>query len=479
MDSSSEFFIFLGLRTRVTPARGFIPNAAESASIRFCCACAVSILLAAAVQKMLPSPPPTCVGIDLGTTFSCIAVFEDGDITVINNPAGRSITPSVLFAPNDGTHVVVGEGARAAAAVHAGTLVYDAKRFIGKRYDHEVVVDESRGLPFEVVPGPSVSRGQLEPHLQLHVDGQPVRLAPEDVGALVVHQLKLAAEAYIGRSVQNAVLAVPVGFNARQINATKEAATAAGLTVLRTIHEPTAAAMAYGLHTRTHVSTVMVYDIGGGTLDVSLLNLNNGIFEVMAAAGDNRLGGQDFNLILLEHLVEVIGAKLGPSVSITSDPEAMRALREEAERIKIDLNDEADCSGAFEEDDTGVITVRLPQALAAAAPLTVDRATFERISTKLLERAIKPVRDVLARVGLAVKDVDELVLVGGSSRMARIRQLLREFIGDREPNCDVSPEEAVAHGTAIQAAILTDRKKISVGATEAALHSHLEGAVER
>ena len=157
----------------------------------------------------------------------------------------------------------------------------------------------------------------------------------------------------------------------------------------------------------------------------------------------------------------------------------MRALREEAERVKIDLNDEADCSGNFEEDDTGVVTVQLPPALAAAAPLTVDRATFERISAELLERAIAPVRSVLAKVGMKTSDVDELVLVGGSSRMARIRQLLREFLGDREPNCDVSPEEAVAHGTAIQAAILTDRKKISVGATEAALHAHIEGSVER
>ena len=440
---------------------------------------AVTVLLAAAVQRMLPSPPPTCVGIDLGTTFSCIAVFEDGDVTVINSRKGRSITPSVLFAPDDGTHAVVGEGARSAAAEAPGTLVYDAKRFIGKRYVHEVAESESRGLPFELVPGASAMRQQLEPHLQLRVAGQPMRLAPEDVGTLVVHELKLAAEAYIGRTVENAVLAVPVGFNAKQINATKEAATAAGLTVLRTIHEPTAAAMAYGLHTRSHVNTVMVYDIGGGTLDVSLLNLNNGIFEVMAAAGDNRLGGQDFNLVLLEHLVGMVSAKLGAGARVTADVEAMRALREEAERIKIDLNDEADCSGRFEEHDTGVVEVRLPASLAAAAPLSVDRATFERISAALLERAIQPVRDVLGKLSMPVADVDELVLVGGSSRMARIRRLLRDFFGDREPNCDVSPEEAVAHGTAIQAAILTDRKKISVGATEAALHAHLEGSVDR
>jgi molecular chaperone DnaK (HSP70) len=439
----------------------------------------VCILLAAAVQKMMPSPPPTCVGIDLGTTFSCVAYFDNGDITVINNHAGRSITPSVLFIPDNATDVVVGEDARATAANAPGTLVYDAKRFIGKRFLHDVVQLESEKLPFELVPGISAVRGQTEAHLQLSMGGQKSRLAPEDVGTLIVHSLKQAAEAHIGRTVENAVLAVPVGFNALQINATRQAAMAAGLNVLRTIHEPTAAAMAYGLHTNAQVHTVMVYDIGGGTLDVSLLNLNNGIFEVMAAAGDNRLGGQDFNLVLLEHLITLVSDKLGPSVRITDDADAMRALWEEAERIKIDLNDEADCSGRFERDDLGIVDVRLPPSLAAAAPLKVDREAFERIAKPLLEKAIKPAHDVLAKVHMKVDEVDELVLVGGSSRMARIRTLLRGFMGDREPNCDVSPEEAVAHGTAIQAAILTDRKKISVGATEAALHSHIEGMVER
>lgn len=453
MDASSEFAIFLGL---------------------------IAILLAAAVQRMMPSPPPTCVGIDLGTTFSCIAVFEDGDVTVINSAAGRSITPSVLFAPDDGTPTIVGEGARDVAVGAAGTLIYDAKRFVGKRYVHDIAESEAHGLPFGLVPGASAVRRQMEPHLQLRVGGQLVRLAPEDVGTLIVHQLKLSAERYIGRTVDMAVLAVPVGFNARQINATKHAAMAAGLTVLRTIHEPTAAAMAYGLHTRTHVSTVMVYDIGGGTLDVSLLHLSNGIFEVMAAAGDNRLGGQDFNLLLLEHFIATIAARLSvDSAVITGDAEAMRALREEAERVKIELNEDADCSGGFENGAKEVIEVRLPAALAKAAPLTIGRAEFERLSTSLLERAIQPVRDVLARINMKIEEVDELVLVGGSSRMARIRQLLHNFLGGREPNCDVSPEEAVAHGTAIQAAILTDRKKIGVGATEAALHSHIEGSVER
>ena len=227
LDSQSEAFIFIG---------------------------AMLVLLAASVQQMMPSPPATCVGIDLGTTFSCVAVFEDGDVTVINNRVGASITPSVLFQPADGSAPIIGSGARAAAARTAGTLIYDAKRFIGKQYVHDIVSRESTSLPFQMVPGFSHSRSQLEPHLQLDAAGQRLRLAPEDVGTLIVHELKQAAEAYVGRTVENAVLAVPVGFNARQINATKEAAVNAGFNVLRTIHEPTAAAMAYGLHTRTQVA---------------------------------------------------------------------------------------------------------------------------------------------------------------------------------------------------------------------------------
>ena len=437
------------------------------------------VLLAAAVQHMLPSPPATCVGIDLGTTFSCVAVFEDGEINVINNADGMSITPSVLFVPADGAEVVVGDRARPAAARRNGTLVYDAKRFIGKAYDAARMSDDARSLPFGVEPGWSPVRKQLEPRLALRAGGQPLRFAPEDVGALVVRHLKQVAETHVGRPVESVVMAVPVGFNAKQINATRAAAEIAGFEVLRTIHEPTAAAMAYGIHTRPEVSVVMVYDMGGGTLDVALLHLSNGIFEVMAAAGDNRLGGQDFNLLLLDHLLRQLKKRL-PKLDVTADPEAMRALREEAERLKVEMNDECDCAGHFYDGDVGAsVEVRLPPALAAAAPLVVTRAEYEAVAAPLFERALAPVRSVLGRVEMPPKDVDELVLVGGSTRMAKVRALLRDFFDGREPNCAVSPEEAVAHGTAIQAAILTDRKKIAVGATEAALHQHIEGGVER
>ena len=320
----------------------------------------------------------------------------------------------------------------------------------------------------------STTRSQLEAHLTLTTGSQRLRFAPEDIGAMVVGELKRAAELHIGREVRQAVLAVPVGFNRKQINATREAAELAGLEVLRMIHEPTAAAMAYGLHTHAEVNTVMVYDMGGGTLDVSLLNLNNGIFEVMSAAGDNRLGGQDFNLGLLQHLEAEVRRKM-PAHDLDADTEGMRVLREEAERLKVAMNDECDCGGRFYDGDEGAtVEVELPPSLRAAAPIVVTRADYERVSAELFDRALAPVRQSLERIGMRADQVDELVLVGGSTRMAKVRTLLRDFFDGREPNCAVSPEEAVAHGTAIQAAILTDRKKISVGASEAGIFAHLD-----
>jgi len=235
--------------------------------------------------------------------------------------------------------------------------------------------------------------------------------------------------------------------------------------------------MAYGLHQGVSAMTVMVYDMGGGTLDVALLNLNNGIFDVMAAAGDNRLGGQDFSAALLEWLVGALTARL-PGRDVRADADAMRHLREEAERLKIEMNDECDCSGFFYDGDVGsVLEVELPAGWELPEPLKVSRADLEAVSKELYERSLAPVRKVLRRIEMAPSAVDELVLVGGSTRMARVRTLLRDFFGGKEPNCMVSPEEAVAHGTAIQAAILTDRKKIAVGATEASWHQDID--VER
>ena len=436
------------------------------------------MLLAAAVQQMLPSPPVTCIGIDLGTTFSCVAVFEDGEIVVIPNRAGQSITPSVVFVPaSNGSHAVepfVGDSARPTAAEMPGTLLYDGKRFIGKQYDGARVLTESVGLPFDLTPEFSTTRQQLEARLKLTMGGQPLTFAGEHIGSMIVRELREQAEGYVGRDIHKAVLAVPVGFNRKQINATREAAELAGLEVLRMIHEPTAAAMAYGLHTHADVSIVMVYDMGGGTLDVSLLYLNNGIFEVMAAAGDNRLGGQDFNLALLQHLVREVQRRL-PEAEVEGDAEVMRVLREEAERVKVALNDECDCAGNFYDGDAqAVVQVQLPPSLEAAAPLSVTRAEYEKLAAELFERALAPVKQVLGRVEMQAAQVDELVLVGGSTRMAKVRALLRDFFAGKEPNCAVSPEEAVAHGTAIQAAILTDRKKISIGATEAGIFEHLD-----
>ncbi len=454
----------------------------ESASELAIFVALLALLLAASVQQLVPYPPPTAVGIDLGTTFSCVATYHEDHVRVLPNQDKNTITASNLFVDAHDMQLIIGDRARTAAAHRNGALLYDAKRFIGKRWPADGR-DAEKTLPFALEPRASKQRRQSEPHLAATLGdgpGQRLTLGPEEVGALIVERLKATAEAAIGRAVDKAVLAVPVGFDANQINATREAAELAGFEVLRIIHEPTAAAMAYGLHNAGASMTVMVYDMGGGTLDVSLLNLDNGIFEVMAAAGDNRLGGQDFSAALVDVLVDSVAARLGgdgdaAAARMRADSEAMRALREEAERLKIALNDECDCSGRFYDGDAGaVVDVRLPPSLAAAGPLTLSRTEFEAATAHLFERALAPVERVLARIDFPAAEVDEIVLVGGSSRMARVRGLLRDHFGGREPNCNVSPEEAVAHGTAIQAAILTDQKKISVGASEAALHKHVD-----
>ena len=492
---------------------GAAPHSTSSTSIGLVLA-GVACLAAVAVGSFGLTTEAT-LGIDLGTTFSVAATCERGIVTVVRVPGGSGTRdaetmPSVVYFPERAAEAaVVGADAAMRRATHPRRVVYDAKRIIGRRVDDPAVAEETKHLPFAVVDNGDgfaaieMSTNEHEPKSR-HTNHTNTRLiAPEEVGAMILARLKRVAERGDGGAVsvwksrlgfrfRTVTVSVPVNFSKEQKAATLRAARSAGFTVARLLEEPGAAAVAHGLLEKNEKDArkektdendggklVLVYDMGGGTLDVSLLHLSNGIFEVMAAAGDNRLGGQDFNLLLLDHLLRQLKQRL-PKLDVTADPEAMRALREEAERLKVEMNDECDCAGHFYDGDVGAsVEVRLPPALAAAAPLVVTRAEYEAVAAPLFERALAPVRSVLGRVEMPPKDVDELVLVGGSTRMAKVRALLRDFFDGREPNCAVSPEEAVAHGTAIQAAILTDRKKIAVGATEAALHQHIEGGVER
>lgn len=358
-------------------------------------------LLAAALQKIIPPAPSTAVGIDLGTTFSCVAVFDRGVVQVISVEGNGTILPSVVALHADHAPIV---GTEAWKSVDA-SVIYDAKRFIGRRLEGAGVIsadlaDEVEHLPFDVVPRWSSARGQYEPHI-LPRSWAKEPISPERVSSMVLGKLRDAATAHIGRKVRSAVLAVPVEFSESQQNATREAAQLANIEVLRLLHEPTAAAIAYGLHERPSVQSIMVYDLGGGTLDVSLLNLENGILSVVAASGDSILGGQDINGILMHHFGKEALQRPGGC------PDRQRgqlALREAVERLKVQLSEGCDCSGRCESglDTPSSVDVDL---CGLVVRLSLTRRQFDTLVEDFADRAMRPIDEVLADVGIGVDEV--------------------------------------------------------------------------
>ncbi|KAJ1636496.1 heat shock protein 70 family [Pavlovales sp. CCMP2436] len=411
------------------------------------------------MRNFVPEAPSTTVGIDLGTTFSCVAVFDQGRVHVIEVEPNSTILPSAV-AVRQGSPPIVG---RAAFFAEGYGLVYDAKRFIGRAFEaseEAALALEAEQLPFSVRSGWSAERGRAETHILPR--GHAAAIPAEEVSAIILRALKAAAEKHIGRKVRAAVLAVPVDFTEEQRNATREAARLAGIEVLRLLHEPTAAAIAYGLHQRPTVRSVMVYDLGGGTLDVSVLDLDNGIFSVASAAGNNFLGGQDVNRLLLAHVVARASPPLG-----ALDGAAHAVLFRAVEALKIQLSDGCGCTGRCETPDDAEVSVPLQLSGRAAGLIGMSRAEFERVIGAFVERALLPVHEVLGEMQISIGQVDELVLVGGSTRIPAIRRRLTQLLGGKEPNCALPPEEAVARGTAIQAGAMMDAKKVPVGATEA------------
>jgi len=397
----------------------------------------------AAVFNPLP-PKPGVVGIDLGTTFSVIALFHNGSVEVVPDDLGKNLTPStVAFLPNSG--VLVGHPAKEYGLKHPESVVFDAKRLIGHRFDEDTVQHDKLLFPFEVV------EVQGNAHVRVKVGETHKTMSPESVGAHVLTKLKRQVEHYIGRPVLKAVLAVPADFTEEQRNATIDAGTQAGLEVLRVISEPTAAALAYGLQ-QMRAANILVYDFGGGTLDVSLLSLEGGVFEVVAACGDEHLGGEDLTQALLEWLLRRFEARHG--VSLMRDMAAVDRVRHAAEDAKL----------ALSRGDHAQITVDgLPGGHVIEEDMS--RAEAEAVWGELFVRAVWPVEQVLALSGYERDDVDQVVLVGGTTRVPRVRELMAEFFG-KEPNWRVDPDQAVAWGTAVQAGILTDAKGIKVAATE-------------
>jgi len=371
------------------------------------------------------------IGIDLGTTNSVVSVMEGGEPAVIVNSEGDRVTPSVVAFGKDGQRLV-GQVARRQAITNPENTIYSIKRFMGRRFDE--VKKEIAMVPFSVESGPSGD-------VRVKAGGKPH--SPPEISAVVLSKLKQAAEDYLGEKVIDAVITVPAYFNDAQRQATKDAGKIAGLNVLRIINEPTAAALAYGLDKKKE-ETIAVYDFGGGTFDVSVLEVGDGVIEVKATNGDTHLGGDDLDQRIIEWMIQEF--KKDQGIDLATDKMALQRLKEAAERAKIEL------SSSFETE------INLPFVTANASgpkhlQMKLTRAQFEKLVDDLFERTLEPARQALKDAGLEPKDIDEVVLVGGSTRIPKVQELVQSLFG-REPHKGVNPDEVVAIGAAIQAGVL-------------------------
>jgi molecular chaperone DnaK len=372
------------------------------------------------------------VGIDLGTTNSVIAAWQGGEPTVIPNSEGARTTPSVVAFAESGERLV-GQLARRQAILNPKGTIYSAKRFIGRRYNE--ISDEAKAVGFDVVEGEGgVAR--------FEVRGK--QYAPEEISAQVLRKLADDAGRFLGERVTEAVITVPAYFNDAQRNATKDAGKIAGLEVLRIINEPTAAALAYGMDKREH-ETVLVFDLGGGTFDVSLLDVGDGVVEVRSTAGDTHLGGDDFDRRLVDYLVDEFKREQG--IDLRGDPQALQRLFEAAEKAKVELSSVTQTQ------------VSLPFITAGAEgpkhlTTTIMRSKFDDLTADLVERCLGPVRQAMSDAKVSEHDIDEVILVGGSTRIPAVQALVRRLTGGKDPNMSVNPDEVVALGAAIQAGVL-------------------------
>lgn len=415
----------------------------------------VLIVAGMIAQKNLPPPKPKIVGIDLGTTYSCIGVFHavTGEIEVFRDEQGHQTFPSVVAVTED--TVLFGHDAMAQLKTNPQFTYYDAKRFIGKKF---------------CALEPEDTKGRYQFHIE-NADGHPVFalppknplearfMTPEMVGSEVMQRLVSLARSKLKTDITKVVVSVPAKFSERQRNATQKAAELAGLEVLRIIQEPTAAAMAYGLHKRSDPSMVLVVDLGGGTLDVSLLRVHGGMFMTLSTAGNNRLGGQDFNERLLGHVQRTALEKYGCSVS---DPHYLQQMHLAVEKAKLTMTAE----------EWAVMQVLVPEcghgrtAGPKVMTLNITRKLFEQLNDDLFQNVLEPIKAVLKDVEAAVEEVSEIVLVGGSTRIPKIRQIVSDYFGGKKLNLEVDPDLAVVHGAATQAGIISGMWPLKVSAVE-------------
>jgi len=375
------------------------------------------------------------VGIDLGTTYSCVGVFQHGKVEIIANDQGNRTTPSYV-AFND-TERLIGDAAKNQVALNPTNTVFDAKRLIGRKYGDSSVSSDMKHWPFAVV------NDNGKPKVRVEYKGENKTFSPEEISSMVLTKMKEISEAYLGHEVKDAVITVPAYFNDSQRQATKDAGAICGLNVLRIINEPTAAAIAYGLDKKTQgEKNVLIFDLGGGTFDVSILSIDDGIFEVKATAGDTHLGGEDFDNKLVDHFVQEFKRKHKKDLS--SNKRSLRRLRTACERAKRTLSSSAqagiEIDSLYEGEDFYT---------------SITRARFEELCADLFRGTLDPVEKAIRDAKLDKGAINEIVLVGGSTRIPKIQKLLQDLFNGKELNKSINPDEAVAYGAAVQAAILT------------------------
>jgi len=379
------------------------------------------------------------IGIDLGTTFSCVGVFQQGKVDIIANDQGNRTTPSYVAFTD--TERLIGDAAKNQAAINPSNTIFDAKRLIGRKFEDATVQSDMKHWPFEVVSDNG------KPQMSVTFKGGEKRFNPEEISSMVLTKMKETAEAYLGQQVNDAVVTVPAYFNDSQRQATKDAGVIAGLNVLRIINEPTAAAIAYGLDKKVGSAghnkerNVLIFDLGGGTFDVSVLSIDDGIFEVKATAGDTHLGGEDFDNRMVNHFMNEFQRKFKKDIS--NNKRSMRRLRTACERAKRTLSSSSQANVEIDSLFEGIDFYS-----------SISRARFEELCSDLFRNTLSPVEKALRDAKMDKNHIDDIVLVGGSTRIPKVQKLLQDFFGGKELNKSINPDEAVAYGAAVQGAIL-------------------------